>query len=108
MGLALMPCWSSIRMSVDFKASSITLLKAALEAEGFAVSLNGESALTFRHEGTGIGGSWRNGTLTADQGFDVNALRTSYSKAAVKEAARRCGWNYTAAGKQRAKIERRY
>ena len=105
--MALMPCWSSIRMSVDFKASSMQLLKSALEAEGYTVSESAD-VLQFNHAETGVSGTWRDGKLNITRGADVNAIRTSYSKAAVKEAARRCGWNYTAMGKQRAKIERRY
>jgi Tfp pilus assembly protein PilE len=101
-----MPCYSTITIQVEFKASSSALLRAALEAEGYNVSANGE-ALVFSHIDS-TSGSWRNGKLNITEGADVNAIRTAYSRAAVKEAARRCGWTFVPAGKSRAVIERRY
>ena|ERR1035437_3703665 len=103
-----MPCYSTIRMSVDFKASSITLLRAALEAEGYTVSQLQDLALSFRHANTGVSGTWRDGKLNITEGADINAIRASYSKAAVKEAGRRCGWTYTPGGNHKATMERRY
>lgn len=104
-----MPCNLDQRITVEFKAESATLLKAALEADGYVVQMSQQAqSLSFYHQATGAGGAFRNGMLTHDPTINVNDIRLAYSKAAVREAARRCGWIYAAQGKQKAKLERRY
>lgn len=102
-----MPCNLSQRMTVELKAENESLLAKALEAEGYVVDRQARG-LSFYHQNTGAGGVFRDGKLTHDAGVNVNDIRLAYSKAAVREAARRCGWVYAPAGKQKAKVERRY
>ena len=81
-----MPCYEVNLVSVEFKAESVKLLKAAAESlgldyagSGFGVTRIGQVKL-------------QNGQATATNQADINALKRQYAVESVKAAARAKGW----------------
>jgi hypothetical protein len=94
-----MPCNTVQRTTVAFKAENIDTLSKALASLGLSVREAEKGVLVF-YGYVGGSGAYQQGRylaaegkLDVQQGFDVNALKRSYSAVVVEQAAKRFGWN---------------
>jgi hypothetical protein len=103
-----MPCHTATRITTEFKADQLNLLRAALEAEGYSVTLDAQAKRLSFNNAEGYGGTFRDGKMNTTSGTDLDAIRLGYSKALVKEAARRAGFQFAPKSRTAATVSRRY
>lgn len=104
-----MPCNYVIQTSVKLSAADLDVLKQALESLGYTVHKVGAGLTYSNYQGTG---TFKNGELRHPQsmGLTEDAVKQAYSKAAVKVASKKYGWNVqeNKANPMKIKLTRRY
>jgi len=86
-----MPCFTTSRMSVEFKAEHFDILEDAAKSLGFRAQRNGDS-LTFYTSNGPV--TVRDGQINLDDRDRkiIDPLKRAYSKKVLEKAASRYGW----------------
>lgn len=92
-----MPCYTIQRSAIELKAASADLLMEGLRIAGYTVQER-SGVILFRREKDGISGSYKDGRLTlqADWQMDAtaigNEIKRGHGLANVRSTSRRFGW----------------
>jgi hypothetical protein len=88
-----MPCYTVNLINVSFKTQNIKLLESAITALKWEYHINtNTNTITVYAPGGTVYVNMATQTATGRDQNDINALKQSYSKAAVKKAALDKGW----------------
>ena len=92
-----MPCYTVNTISVEFKAENIGILATAAKAIGATIQeTNGRVFVRTKDGVMELRDGQMTGTAAVVNAW-VNPLRVAYSKAVVREATRRIGWQVSQA-----------
>jgi hypothetical protein len=86
-----MPCFTTSRMSVDFKAEHFDLLEEAVKELGYGARRNSNSLTFYTSNGTV---TIRDGKINLDDRDRkiIDPLKRAYSKEVLRRASSRYGW----------------
>ena len=103
-----MPCWEVNTMSVQFSAKHLDMLKRAVDALGWQVTVNPATIDVWTNTGDWIEIDQQAGTAKIDASVQsqLNQLKVAYSQQALKKAAKAKGWAYNATSKQKGYLTR--
>lgn len=89
-----MPCFSIETSNVQFLEASTdpVLLKLALEAMGYSVTLTEQGQLSFARPQLGVTGTYDRGRIETRGSIDLNEVRRAYGEKVVEAAAHKQGW----------------
>lgn len=103
-----MPCDSLIYNSVDFSSAKNHegLLEEALRNKGYTVYRSGDS-IRFYDNRTGVDGTYRAGSFSVTDGFNVDSIKQEFGRVVVKAAAKKFGWTVKEEPNGKMKVSKR-
>ena len=103
-----MPCWQVNKMSVQFSAKHLDVLKRAVDALGWGMATYGGSVATVFCDDYSMTIDMVKGqaTIPAEAQDALNQLKVAYSQQALKKAAKAKGWQQNATSAKKGYLYR--